>query len=309
MMQHLTAVRAVATVSGGSVEGALLESSELRFRPGAIKAGQYAFDVAEERGSAGSTGLVLQALLPVLLMARAESVLTLKGGTHTKWSPPTTYLKEVFSPALGLFGSRLSIETEKYGWYPRGGGVARAALRPALPLKPVNLTGRGLLESARGLSLLSNLPFHIVERQRRQALQRMKGAGVEVDIEAKGVPAVGQGTFVMLWFRFADGISGFSALGERGKSAEKVADEACDEAIAFMRSDAAVDVHLGDQLPLYMALADGESAITVPRMTAHLTTNIWTIEQFLSVKFRVDATEKGAVRVAVKGIGIRADDG
>src|SRR5688572_32762228 len=48
--QHATAVRAAARVCGGSAVGDEVGSSELQFYPGAVRAGEYLFDV----GSAGS---------------------------------------------------------------------------------------------------------------------------------------------------------------------------------------------------------------------------------------------------------------
>jgi RNA 3'-terminal phosphate cyclase (ATP) len=64
--QHLSAVRAMAAISGAIVSGDRLGSTELRFAPGhPPKSGSYVFDVAEmaERGSAGSVTLILQTLL------------------------------------------------------------------------------------------------------------------------------------------------------------------------------------------------------------------------------------------------------
>src|SRR3954463_6740035 len=63
--QHLTAVRAAAQICGAAVEGDAVESSKLTFRPGKVAPGDYTFDI----GSAGSTTLVLQTVLPPLLLA------------------------------------------------------------------------------------------------------------------------------------------------------------------------------------------------------------------------------------------------
>src|SRR6185436_1616183 len=56
MRQHLAGVTAATQVGGARVHGAELGATSLRFEPGAIKAGDYAFNI----GSAGSTMLVLQ---------------------------------------------------------------------------------------------------------------------------------------------------------------------------------------------------------------------------------------------------------
>jgi RNA 3'-terminal phosphate cyclase (ATP) len=51
MRQHLTALQAAAAVCSASVTGAEVGSSEITFRPGSVKAGDYQFAI----GTAGST--------------------------------------------------------------------------------------------------------------------------------------------------------------------------------------------------------------------------------------------------------------
>jgi RNA 3'-terminal phosphate cyclase (ATP) len=92
LRQHLTAVNAAATVCGASVEGAVISSRELSFTPGNVKAGEYTFSI----GSAGSTTLVLQTVLPALLTADGPSSLTLEGGTHNPHAPPIDFLEKAF---------------------------------------------------------------------------------------------------------------------------------------------------------------------------------------------------------------------
>jgi RNA 3'-terminal phosphate cyclase (ATP) len=84
MRQHLTAVQAAAAIGQAAVHGAELGATTLRFEPGAVRAGDYAFAT----GTAGSTTLILQTLLPALLRADAPSTLRLEGGTHNPLAPP-----------------------------------------------------------------------------------------------------------------------------------------------------------------------------------------------------------------------------
>src|SRR5262249_40127201 len=63
----------------------------------------------------------------------------------------------------------------------------------------------------------------------------------------------------------------FFGLGERGKRAERVADEAVEQAVEFLRADPpGVDAHSADQLVLPLALASGPSAFPVAAVTQHL---------------------------------------
>jgi len=85
-------------------------------------------------------------------------------------------------------------------------------------------------------------------------------------------------------------------LGKKGKRAEEVANEACDECIKFLHSRGVIDMHLADQLVLYMALARGRSTLLPECITEHLLTNIWVIKQFLPVSFNIEK-ETGKIEV------------
>src|SRR5215207_4155437 len=76
--QHLTAVTSAAAIGNAQADGAGLGAKEFTFVPGEVVPGEYTFSV----GTAGSTMLVLQAVLPPLMIAGAPSLLTFEGGTH-----------------------------------------------------------------------------------------------------------------------------------------------------------------------------------------------------------------------------------
>jgi RNA 3'-terminal phosphate cyclase (ATP) len=98
--QHLTAVRAAASVSRAAVEGGAIGSQAIRFTPRGLYPADYLFDVAEIRGSAGSVSLVFQTVLLPLAFAGAPSTITLRGGTHVPWSPPGDFVSQVFLRVL-----------------------------------------------------------------------------------------------------------------------------------------------------------------------------------------------------------------
>jgi RNA 3'-terminal phosphate cyclase (ATP) len=117
LRQHLTAVLAAAEVSAAEVEGAALASRRLLFRPGRVRAGDYAFRV----GTAGSATLVLQTVLPALLLAEGESTLTLEGGTHNPMAPPVDFLENAYLPLVNRLGPRVKVQLVRPGFYPAGG--------------------------------------------------------------------------------------------------------------------------------------------------------------------------------------------
>ncbi|MBW1740464.1 MAG: RNA 3'-phosphate cyclase [Deltaproteobacteria bacterium] len=295
--QHLMAVKAMALITAANVKGAELGSMRLYFEPRQITPGSYSLDI----GTAGSTSLVLQTMIPALLIAKKASRVDIIGGTHVPWSPCFHYLQGVFVPALQEMGGALRLEMKRWGWYPKGGGKVIAFISPVPEFCAVGRTWRGKLEDTYVLSAVSNLPMSIAERQRDQVLKRFRDHGYKVPrIELLKGPSPGTGTVVFVRARFEKGTAGFTSLGKKGKPAEQVADDACLDFFEFMASGAVVDDHLADQLVLYMALSKGHSSLTAGRITKHLMTNMWVIEQFLPTKFEVDE-ETG--RVSVEGVG------
>jgi len=294
--QHLSAVNALATITHARVDGAEVDSTELLFEPEGVRGGDYSFHI----GTAGSTGLVLQTLIPVLLFANTCSHVQISGGTHAPWSPPLHYLQSVFLPALKAMGGEADLQLLTWGWYPKGGGLIKASVYPTEGLEAIRYLHRGNLTDIHALSAASNLPLHIAERQRDRALKRLEHLGITPHTRIEHAPSPGQGTILFLAVQFQGSTAGFTSLGKRGKRAEAVADDACDLLIAFLDGGGVIDRYLADQLILYMALAKGNSAFITESITEHLLTNIWVVEQFLQVTF---AVEEGAGKIGVNGLG------
>ena len=301
--QHLTGVRAIARICDAELEGADLGSLTLTFRPQSPpRAGEYSFDVAEARkgGSAGATSLVFQTLLLPLAFAPGQSRLTIRGGTHVAWSPPFHYLQHVYLPTLARMGVEASVEIERWGWFPIGGGEMAASVRGRREshLSGLDLVERGELKRLWGISATSNLPAHVGQRQKKRTEETLRKRGFDPQIEIVDAPSPGTGTVVFLAAEYEHAVAGLSSLGERGKPAEKVAEEACREFIAHHQSGACLDQHLADQLILPLALSPGPSAFTTCEITQHLLTNVWVVEQFLDVRFEIEGEEgeKGSVR-------------
>jgi RNA 3'-terminal phosphate cyclase (ATP) len=298
MRQHLVSVQAAARIAGAKVIGDTIGSTELIFSPGKVTPGEYAFAI----GTAGATSLVLQTLILPLLFAVGQSSLALSGGTHVPFSPSWHYLAEVFVPSLALLGGSIELDLDSCGFYPKGGGNVRCRIKPAVSLSPLHAEQRGRLLRVTGCSAVGNLPCSIAERQRRAALEHLgtlKEYGVPLEIEIREVTAIGQGTFIFLRGEYEHSVSGFTAIGARGKPAEIVGGEAADEFLRHHETGMPVDPHLADQLVPYLALAGGTSVYATSRITGHLETNLRITCYFLDIGTKLSGKRDspGTVRI------------
>ncbi len=300
--QHLTTVRAMASLCGAALEGDELGSSTLTFAPaGSVRPGHYLFDIAEARasGSAGATSLVLQTAALPLALAHGPSSLTLRGGTHVPWSPPFDYLQEVWVPTLRRTGIRLSLELHAWGWYPRGQGEISSSIeglgeeRKGRALGPIDLTDPGPLERVTGRAVAANLPQHIALRMSEKAQALTSDLGAEVSIRAEVVQAACPGAGIFLTAEYEHVRCGFGALGRRGKPAEQVAEEAVQALRRHRSSGAALDPHLPDQILLPLAFAEAPSRFSAEYISRHFETNAWVLEQFGLAEIAIERRDSG----------------
>jgi RNA 3'-terminal phosphate cyclase (ATP) len=294
LRQHLTAVRAAAAVGGARVAGAELGSRTVSFEPAHVGGGDYEFAI----GTAGSTTLVFQTVLPALLAARARSRLVLEGGTHNPQAPPFEFVAKTLLPVLRGMGAAVEVELQAHGFYPAGGGRLSGTIEPCSTLTPLCLLERGPTR-VHARALVASLPEHIGKRELAVVRERLgiDRACCRVECVER---AVGPGNVLLIVIeseRVTEVVSGF---GEKGVSAEQVAGSACDEAQAYLSTDVPVGVHLADQLLLPLALAGGGTFRTV-KPSAHTLTNADVIRQFVDVSIVVEQERDDAYRVTVNG--------
>jgi RNA 3'-terminal phosphate cyclase (ATP) len=306
--QHITSIRATAAICAARVEGDALGSQALDFAPqAAAQSGAYHFDVAEARegGSAGATSLVLQTILLPLALAEGESHVTIKGGTHMRWSPSFDFLRDVWLPMLNATGIDAEVTLDAWGWFPVGQGQVRAGTRGRgdRKLVPVNLVERGTLRDIAVRAVAANLPAQIPQRMADRTSALLTGLDVPVAIEPLRVRAACAGAGIFLTAHYENIRCGFSALGARGKPAEQVAEEAVKGLLAHHDAGAALDEHLGDQILAPLAVADGPSRFSVQRISRHLETNAWLVEHFGLARVGLESMSDGTGLVTVTPTG------
>jgi RNA 3'-phosphate cyclase len=305
--QHLEALRALAKLSDGKLEGDELNSMEIKLYPGEIQEKKINVEIK----TAGSIGLVLQCLMIPAAFSNGAVFVEFKGGaTDTPRSPSIDFFKNITLPTLGKMGYSAKAECNRRGHYPRGGAMVRARISPVKKLSPINLTDPGRVIKISGISHCVRLPAHVATRQAHAAKQELLRAGyadVKITTEFYGLssdPHLGPGSGITLWAETEHGaILGSSALGKPKKPAEEVGREAAKKLLAQLQTGGAVDRHLTDQLIPYMALADGTSEITSSEITLHTITNLSLMEKILCIKFDLEGEIGKLGRVQVNGCG------
>jgi RNA 3'-terminal phosphate cyclase (ATP) len=292
LRQHLTAVRAAAEICAAEVSGGELGSLALSFRPGRIRGGDYRFAI----GTAGSSTLVLQTLLPALWFADAPSRVFVSGGTHNPAAPPADFLIHAWLPILRRMGAEMEIEVLRHGFHPAGGGEIRVDVRPVAEWHELNLDERGDFREARATGIVAGLKADIALRE----LERVAAQLGTIEREMRVLPAnQGPGNALLISMKYDEVTEVFAGFGERGVSAESVADRAARAARLFHQGRAAVGEHLADQLLLPLALA-GRGRFTASVLSSHSRTNIEVIELFLDARFQID---EGGKRATVRLCG------
>lgn len=295
LRQHLTAVKAATTIGNAEVSGDEIGSQQLTFIPGKIQTGEFSFAV----GTAGSATLVLQTVLPALLLGAGKTTtLTLEGGTHNPFAPPFDFLAQTFLPLINRMGANVHAVLEQHGFYPAGGGKFRVSIQPAANLRKIELLERGAINTKTARALIAHLPFDIAERELLLLARKLQLPNDAVRAE-KIIHSRGPGNAVFVAVESSHVTEIFTGFGERGVSAEAVANSAVKQVREYLAAEVVVGEYLADQLLIPMALARGGAFTTLP-LSLHTKTNIEIIKQFLAVDFVVEKLSNRAVKVEVR---------
>jgi RNA 3'-phosphate cyclase len=318
--QHLTAIKTLKEFCHAETNNIEIGSTELHFKPGKIKKGIYDIDI----GTAGSITLLLQALILPSLFAPGKVTFNITGGTCGKWQASVDYLQNILLPYLNRFVEKIEIKILKRGYYPKGQGMIKLEISPRfnlhkyesfsglqdeLPFKvpKIILLEQGKLEQLRGIVNVSSelQEKEVGERIKNAIVGSLKHYNVPISIRVEYAKAKSIGGEVLVWGVFSKNgkvdydnpvLLAGDALIEKGKSSEEIGKEAAEELKKQIEAHAAVDHHLADQLIQFMGLLPG-SKIKAGEISKHAETNMYVLEKFLPVAFKV---EKNMVSVEEK---------
>ncbi|MBN2368447.1 RNA 3'-terminal phosphate cyclase [Candidatus Woesearchaeota archaeon] len=305
--QHLNAVNALQQLCDAKVPGRYLGSMELEYHPGKLGFHNLNIDI----GTAGSITLLLQAVLPVVMFSDKKLILKITGGTDVQHSMPVDYFVNVLLPHLKKYAD-IEASIERRGYYPKGNGRLVLKIEPKYLISSfktfddfmaslqedtsIGLDSQGKLLVIKGVSHASKdlMKANVAERQAKTAKYLLSSlAPVKINIEYVDALSIGSG--ITLWAIFSKGdeidfinpiVMGADSLGEKGKKSEKVGEEAALRLKKQIESGKPVDKYLADQILPFLALSGG--SIDVSEITDHCKTNMYVIEKFLDVKFKIE---------------------
>jgi RNA 3'-terminal phosphate cyclase (ATP) len=296
--QHLKVIQACQEMCQGIVDNAVVGSKEITYTPKQrFKGGEYCWDI----GTAGSTTMMAQTLLPLACFAQKPSKFRLEGGLFQDFAPSAYHMKFVLLPLLKQMGIEAELNVVRPGYVPKGAGIIEIEVEPPKKLKPLSLTIQGDITSVKGIALSSHLKGKKVsQRMAEECRKVLSSYGYRAKIqEIYDESSLQEGAALAIYAETSSGSRiGADRAGRPGRSSESIGRYVAQSFVEDVKAGAAVDRYVADQLIIYAGLAEGITQYSIPRVTEHVETNLWLIEEFLGAKTRISGN-----LIEIEGIG------
>lgn len=297
--QHLKVIQACAEMCHGIVENAAVGSKEITYIPKErFNGGEYHWDI----GTAGSTTMFAQALLPLACFAEKPSKFRLEGGLFQDFAPSAYHTKFVLLPLLKKMGVQAELEIIRPGYVPKGKGIIEIEVEPVEKLQPFNLIEQGKITTINGIALSSHLEEKKVSQRMAQECRKiLSSQGYKVEItEIYDRSSLQEGAALAIYAATSSGsVIGSDRAGRPGRRSESIGRHVAQNFIEDINTGAAVDRYIADQVIIYAGLAEGISRYSIPRITEHVETNLWLIEEFLGARTKISDN----LIIEIEGIG------
>jgi RNA 3'-phosphate cyclase len=299
--QHLHAVLVSSKISGGRVQGAKVGSTEIEYVPGSRT---DPFRETVDVGTAGSIGLIAQTIIPISLFKNIELDLQVVGGTEVPNSPTIDYLQRLVVPIYEKLGAKIEIAIMRRGYYPKGGGLGQLKCRKTQSPNPLTFpeTVEETNPEINVLSVSRNLPDHVCQRQAMSAKTILQEKGFErisINLDSKG-QSLSPGSSILVSSSTVSTFVGSSSLGDRGKRAEVVGEEAAQHFLREIENFPNVDSNLADMLITLLCCVPGKSVFRTSLISEHFRTNAEVAEKLAGSKIEFQKDRK-LWRVDIEG--------
>jgi RNA 3'-terminal phosphate cyclase (ATP) len=284
--QHMTGIKVLGDLFRADIENLQVGAEWIRFAPSdKFEGGPVNVDI----GTAGSISMILMAVVPAVSLSNNSLEIEITGGTDVRTSPTIDYVRHVVAEAYLSIGIKFSVDVDRRGYYPKGGGVVRARIEPC------KVPGTMELLAAREVapkitSVCGQLPRHVAERQTSSAMIALEKKGIRCSSYSASVEtSISPGSSILVYSTSDFGpYVGGDSIGEIGKRAEAVGTEAAERYLESTLMQAPVDPFLADMLVLPLALAKGRSKYRIARVTEHLRTNLQVASQMVGCKYSIE---------------------
>ncbi|XP_059057586.1 RNA 3'-terminal phosphate cyclase-like isoform X2 [Achroia grisella] len=310
----MTGIKLVGEMCQAQLKDVFVGSTQIEFTPGKIRGGHYKADIK----TAGTISLLMQVALPCALMADAPVTLDLRGGTNIENAPHVDYMDMIFRPLLQKFGADFTLQIHKRGYFPKGGGHVTMTITPIKRLNSITLLDPGTVSTVKGISFVAGvLPLKLANVTCEGFKEKLQNECKELNIrcykeDTEISPYSCCGMVVSCSLSGGDNGSGGYIVGgnvlvPRGvkagqEEARKAGQQLGDQLAATLRARSCLDHHAQDQVILYMALADGKSAVRTEKLTLHTKTAIHIVESITKIKFNVHSNDDHDI-IECEGLG------
>jgi RNA 3'-terminal phosphate cyclase (ATP) len=286
--QHLTAITILQKISNAKVIGAEIGSTELKFIPNNIES----LELVEDVGTAGSISLILQVLIPVVAISQKNLNLTIKGGTDVLWSPTIDYTQLVLKEAYSRMGIKFSLELNKRGYYPKGGGEVCLQVYPS-HIQSISFTKRKT-NHVKLICTFSKISEEKIKDQINNIKKKLTNENFVVDVEIKNQEAIDSGASLLIYSIDENSIIGIDGLFDKKTQQFNVDFEKFSNSLS-------VDDNLADMLVVPASLGNKKTKFQVREITKHLETNLFVTSKITGCKYGIGKIKEG-FEIIIEGI-------
>ncbi|HKY10772.1 MAG TPA: RNA 3'-terminal phosphate cyclase [Nitrososphaera sp.] len=300
--QHMAGIRIIADLFHAKSENLKVGAEWIRFSPSdKFEGGSIKFDI----GTAGSIPLILMTVVPAVSLSNNSLQIEVTGGTDVKASPTIDYIKHIVAKSYLSIGPKFSVDVLKRGYYPKGGGIVQCTIKPCKTPGTIELLATEYLEP-KIISVCSQLPIHVAKRQISSALIALEKKDIRCSNYTASIEtSISPGSSILVYSASDFGLYvGGDSIGELGKRAEAVGNEAAMRFLDSTLAQATVDPFLADMLVLPLALSKGRSRYRVGRVTQHLLTSLHVVSQMIGCKYSIEQQQQqqgGSYIVMIEG--------
>jgi RNA 3'-terminal phosphate cyclase (ATP) len=296
--QHIAGIRIIADLFHAKSENLKVGAEWIRFSPSdKFEGGSTRFDV----GTAGSIPLILMTVVPAVSLSNNSLHIEVTGGTDVKASPTIDYIGYIVAKSYLSIGAKFSVDVVKRGYYPKGGGLVQCTIEPCKTPGTIELLASRYFEP-KIISVCSQLPVHVAKRQISSALIALEKKNIQCSNYTASIEtSISPGSSILVYSTSDFGLYvGGDSIGEPGKRAEAVGNDAAVRFLDSALEQATVDPFLADMLVLPLALSKGTSRYRVARVTQHLLTNLHVVSEIVGCKHHIEQQGRSYV-VTIQG--------